>query len=32
VIPELSRLPHMPARWTKMIELAQQWLLENKAA
>jgi len=32
MIPELSALPHMPARWTKMIELAQQWLQENQAA
>lgn len=32
MIPELSKLPHMPARWTKMIELAQQWLLEIQAA
>src|SRR5690606_22687823 len=29
MIPELAKLPHMPARWTKLIELAQQWLVEN---
>ncbi len=32
MIPELAKLPHMPARWTKLIELAQQWLVENQVA
>ena len=31
MIPELIQLPHMPARWTKMIEMSQQWLLEQSA-
>lgn len=32
VNPELSGLPTMPARWTKLIELAQQWIVEQRAA
>ncbi|MEK4495070.1 DDE-type integrase/transposase/recombinase [Ureibacillus sp. FSL W8-0352] len=31
VIPELKGLPNMPARWTKLIGLAQQWLVEQTA-
>lgn len=31
LIPELERLPNMPARWTKLIDLAQQWLIDQKA-
>ena len=31
VIPELKELPNMPARWTKLIGLAQQWLVEQTA-
>ncbi|WP_299834310.1 DDE-type integrase/transposase/recombinase, partial [uncultured Metabacillus sp.] len=31
VNPELLRLPTMPARWTKLIELAQQWIVEQRA-
>lgn len=31
VIPELKGLPNMPVRWTKLIELAQQWLMEQTA-
>ncbi|GKV67487.1 hypothetical protein NCCP2331_36400 [Sporosarcina sp. NCCP-2331] len=29
IVPELKEMPHMPARWTKLIELSQQWLTEN---
>src|SRR5690625_4648434 len=32
VIPELRGLPHMPARWTKLIALSQDFLKENKAS
>lgn len=31
VIPELELLPHMPARWTKLIELSQQWIINQTA-
>jgi transposase-like protein len=31
VIPELKELPNMPARWAKLIGLAQQWLVEQSA-
>lgn len=31
VVPELMGLPNMPARWMKLIELAQQWLMEQTA-
>lgn len=31
VIPELKGLPNMPARWAKLIGLAQQWLVEQTA-
>lgn len=30
--PELSGLPTMPARWTKLIELAQQWIVKQRLA
>lgn len=30
--PELLGLPTMPARWTKLIELAQQWIREQRIA
>jgi transposase-like protein len=30
VNPELNRLPTMPARWTKLISLAQQWIMEQQ--
>lgn len=30
-VPELNDMPHMPARWTKLIELSQQWLTDNAA-
>jgi len=29
VIPELESLPHMPARWTKLISMSQHWILEH---
>lgn len=29
---ELLGLPTMPARWTKLIELAQQWIVEHRSA
>lgn len=32
VNPKLSGLPTMPARWTKLIELAQQWIVEQRTA
>jgi len=32
VNPKLLGLPTMPARWTKLIELAQQWIIEQRAA
>ncbi|MBB2480137.1 transposase, partial [Bacillus sp. APMAM] len=32
VNPELSGLPTMPARWTKLIELAQRWIVEQRTA
>jgi len=31
-IPELSELPHMPARWSKLIDMAQGYLLEQPSA
>lgn len=31
VIPELSKLPNMPARWVKLIGLAQNWITEQSA-
>ena len=31
-VPELRTLPHMPARWTKLIELAQNYLREQHSA
>ncbi|WP_456277313.1 DDE-type integrase/transposase/recombinase [Bacillus sp. AK128] len=31
VNPELLGLPNMPARWTKLIELAQHWIVEQTA-
>lgn len=31
VLPELEQLPNMPARWTKLIGLAQSWLEERTA-
>ncbi|MGW8787405.1 hypothetical protein [Heyndrickxia sporothermodurans] len=30
--PELSGLPTMPARWTKLIYLAQRWIGNQKLA
>jgi len=30
VIPDLENMPHMPARWTKLIEMAQEFLAENQ--
>src|SRR5690625_4761991 len=30
VIPELKKQPHMPARWTKLIELSQDFLAEEQ--
>lgn len=32
VNPELLGLPTMPARWTKLIDLAQQWIQEKRTA
>ncbi|MBD8071650.1 transposase, partial [Bacillus sp. PS06] len=32
VNPELSGLPTMPARWTKLIGLAQRWIVEQRSA
>ncbi|WP_153017539.1 DDE-type integrase/transposase/recombinase, partial [Heyndrickxia sporothermodurans] len=32
VNPKLSGLPTMPARWTKLIELAQRWIVEQRSA
>jgi len=32
VNPELKELPTMPARWTKLIGLAQQWIVEQRQA
>ncbi|MGV3487363.1 MAG: IS6 family transposase [Tuberibacillus sp.] len=31
LIPGLKDLPNMPARWTKLIGLAQQWLVDQTA-
>lgn len=31
VIPELEQIANMPARWTKLIDLAQQWIVEQTA-
>lgn len=28
VVPELEKMPHMPARWTKLLDLAQRQLTE----
>jgi transposase-like protein len=30
VIPELEALPHMPARWTKLIALSQSFIIDKK--
>lgn len=30
IIPELQNMPHMPARWTKLIELSQDFLVEQQ--
>jgi len=32
VIPELEKMPNMPERWTKLIDLSQQYLVEQKSA
>lgn len=32
LIPELNELPHMPARWTKLIEMSQNWLIQQQPA
>lgn len=32
VIPELAELPHMPARWSKLIKLSQNYLIQLKSA
>ena len=29
--PELEQLPNMPARWSKLIGLAQEWIIEQSA-
>ena len=29
-IPELNKLPHMPAKWLKLIELSQNYILEHQ--
>jgi putative transposase len=31
VLPELEKLPNMPERWTKLIDLAQTWIEEQTA-
>ncbi|RLQ12704.1 transposase, partial [Geobacillus stearothermophilus] len=31
VIPALADLPHMPARWTKLIDMAQAFLQQEAA-
>lgn len=31
VIPELEKLPHMPARWTTLLSMAQDWLVEQQS-
>ena len=30
IIPELQNMPHMPARWTKLIEMSQDFLIEQQ--
>jgi transposase-like protein len=32
IIPELDDLPHMPARWSKLIKLSQEYLIDLKAS
>jgi transposase-like protein len=32
LIPALSAMPNMPARWSKLIELAQQYILDQQSA
>ncbi len=32
IIPELNDLPHMPARWSKLIKLSQDYLTQLKSA
>ncbi|QZT32668.1 DDE-type integrase/transposase/recombinase [Caldalkalibacillus thermarum TA2.A1] len=32
IIPELRDLPHMPARWAKLIELSQEYIIEQQTA
>ncbi|CZR01489.1 Hypothetical protein TFLO_2646, partial [Trichococcus flocculiformis] len=29
LIPELDKLPNMPAKWTKLISLSQDWLMDQ---
>ena len=29
LIPELDKLPNMPAKWTKLISLSQEWLMDQ---
>src|SRR5690606_25145470 len=32
VIPELEKLPNMPERWTRLIELSQDYLVKRQSA
>lgn len=32
IIPELEKLPHMPARWGKLIELSQEYIKSKQCA
>jgi len=32
IIPELEKMPNMPERWTKLISLAQDFLVESQSA
>jgi transposase-like protein len=32
IIPQLETLPHMPARWGKLIELSQEYIQNNQCA
>ncbi|WP_245879826.1 hypothetical protein [Trichococcus patagoniensis] len=28
-VPELDKLPNMPGKWTKLISLSQDWLMDQ---
>lgn len=32
ILPELENLPHIPAKWTKFIQMSQGFILEQQSA